>query len=298
MTGAPRADWSVLICTRDRHELLEQTLTALDHQSRSGFPITIIDQSSEPNPLLRARADADATFRVIHDPGRGLSRARNIGWRSTSSPWLAILDDDCIPDPDWGEQIDHAIAAHPEASLVSGYVGTGPLPSADYLPATPSLIDREATIGGRRTLPWRIGLGVCLIIRRDALAAIGGWDERLGTGAEFPASDDMDFNYRFLKSGRIAFVTPAIRATHHQWRSPEELVTLYENYMVGWTGFAMKQLKSGDAWGLVLWTWSFVDLARNIGSAAKRRSGLRMRISLRKLRGLVAGTARGLRTRW
>ena len=295
----PSPEWSVLICTRDRPELLAQTLGALAGQTKDGFPITIVDQSSGSNPLLSARAEADPGFTVIQDPGRGLSRARNIGWRSISSPWLAILDDDCIPEPDWGEQIDRAIAAHPEASMLSGHVGTGPLPSDDYLPATPSLVEREETLRGRWTMPWKIGLGVCLIVRRDAVAAIGGWDERLGTGAtDFPASDDMDFNYRFLRSGRVAYVTPAIRATHRQWRTPEELVALYEGHMVGWTGFAMKQLKSGDAGGLLLWGWSFVDLARNLASAARRRSRLRLRISLRKLRGLVVGTARGLRTTW
>jgi GT2 family glycosyltransferase len=295
------ADYSVLICTRNRADMLERTLDALDHQTRNGIPVTVVDQSTEPNPALAARAERDPNLTVINDAGQGLSRSRNIGWRSIGTEWLAILDDDCIPEPDWAEQIDHAIAAHPEASYISGYVGTSELPSDDYLPATPSLIEEEATVQGRWTLPWKIGLGVCLIVRNKTIEEIGGWDERLGTGTAsgFPASDDMDFNYRFLRSGGVAYVTPAIRATHHQWRTAEDLVPLYEGYMVGWAGFAIKQLKSGDVpGGLMLWAWSLVDLARNMASAARRRSGLRFRITMRKLRGLVVGTTRALRTKW
>jgi len=61
----------------------------------------------------------------------------------------------------------------------------------------------------------------------------------------------------------------------------------------------MKHLRGGDVLG-GLWLWSIgvVDALDMVASAAGRRSGLRGRIALSKLRGLVEGTAIGLTRRW
>jgi GT2 family glycosyltransferase len=139
-----------------------------------------------------------------------------------------------------------------------------------------------------------------MAIRRSTIAELGGFDERLGAGAaEFPASDDMDFNYRFLRAGGVAHVTPAVRVVHDQWRTTADLGPHYRGYMAGWTGFAMKQLRTGDvAGGIWLWSLGAVDLARMIASSIRRRSKLRLGLAWWKLRGLVAGTVKGLGTRW
>ncbi len=294
------ADVTVLVCTKDRPAQLVATLDALRLQTRPDFPIVVVDQSSTVDERLAERATDDPSLTVIRDAGRGLSRARNIGTRSIDSDWVAIVDDDCIVEPDWMANLHEAIEAHPEASFVSGHVGFGELPSPDYLPVTPSVIEQEQILSGRWTFPWKIGLGVCMAVRLDAVNRVGRWDERLGPGVPlFPAADDMDFNYRFLRDGGIAFVTPALRATHEQWRSVRELGPLFEGYMVAWTGFALKHVRTGDVrGGAWLWLWGLVDIARNLASAMRRRSRLRLAISWRKLRGLVVGTVRGVRADW
>ena len=139
-----------------------------------------------------------------------------------------------------------------------------------------------------------------MAIRRDRIEVLGGWDERLGAGTRpFPASEDMDFNYRLLRQGDRAFITTAVRASHQQWRSPAELPALFEGYMAGWAGFAMKHLRQGDVrGGLWLWSLSLRDIARSAGGALRRRSALRLRVLVAKVRGLLSGTARGLLMRW
>jgi hypothetical protein len=45
---------------------------------------------------------------------------KNVGSREASAELLAMIDADCVPDPDWLRRIVTALRAHPEAAAVSG----------------------------------------------------------------------------------------------------------------------------------------------------------------------------------
>ena len=296
--ATPETDFTVVICTRNRPVQVARTLSALHEQSQRTFSITVVDQSTRP---LDEPASDETSVKVIRDEGTGLSRAGNIGWRDAHTEWVVFLDDDCIPEPDWAARMGEALGQHPEASIVSGSVlEHDPPDMRDYLRVSVFEVTAEELRGGRWTRPWRIGLGACLAVRRAELERLGGFDDRLGPGRpDFPGAGDMDFNYRFLRSGGTAFVTPRPRVLHEQWREPSDLGPLYRGYMAAWCGFAMKHLRGGDvAGGVWLWWLGLMDAARMLASGVRRRSGLRLRIFGWKLGGLVAGTARGLTRSW
>jgi GT2 family glycosyltransferase len=293
--------FTVVVCTRDRPDSLAITLDALDAQREAGFPVLVVDQSPEVDEALAERADADERLTVLRDAGRGLSRARNLAWRATDTEWLVFLDDDCVPERDWAQALAEAMAQHPGADFVSGHVGPDRMRPETELPQYAVFpVEEERTVSGRWVWPHEIGFGVCMGVRRSAVARLGGWDERLGPGVpEFPASDDMDFNFRFLRAGGVAHLTPRARAHHAQWRSPEDLVSLYRGYMASWAGFAVKHARTGQPLaGAWLWSYGLRDTARMAASALRHRSRLRGRIAAGKLRGLVAGTRAALRLRW
>lgn len=296
--------FAVVICTRNRPDQLARTLDALDGQSWDRFDVAVVDQSTMADDALAARARRDPRLTVIPDKGVGLSRARNLAARTLSHQWLVYLDDDCLPAPDFAATTRAALdrATEAGAEMVSGHVDGGPSPGDDdYLEVSTFPVPVERVLSGRWTKPWTIGLGVLMALRRATIERLGGWDERLGAGTAtgLGAAEDMDFNYRFLRSGGRALVTPTVRARHEQWRSPGELVPLYERYMRAWSAFAMKQLRTGDpAGGLWLWGLGAWDAIRMLASAGRRRSRLRLRVAGAKARGLVEGTARGLVLAW
>ncbi len=291
----------VAIPTRERFVHLMPTLDALACQDRP-VSVVVVDQSTELHPTLDRRRREDPLLQVLRHDGHGLSAARNLAWSVVESPWIAFVDDDCRPEPDWARCLEEAIARFPGVAAISGHVLAvdAPEDGDDYLPVTASHVAREAVLTGKRIPPWDIGMGVCMAIRRDVIERIGGWDERLGAGTHpFPAAEDMDFNYRLLRAGEAALVTPTVRATHHQWRKADELPAVYEAYMAGWCGFAMKCLRTGDVRdGLWLWSLGARDLVRMGASAMRRRSWLRARVAGRKLRGMLRGTLLGARTAW
>ena len=65
--------------------------------------------------------------------------------------------------------------------------------------------------------------------------------------------------------------------------------------MIGTLDYMSPEQMVGGLW---LWSIGVVDLLDMTASAAGRRSGLRARIAVAKLRGLVEGTAMGLARRW
>jgi GT2 family glycosyltransferase len=297
---AASPDLTVVICTRDRPAQLQRTITALQSDSHADVGITIVDQSEASDPILAEMAARDPTIAVVRDRGRGAARARNLGWRRANAEWVLFVDDDCVPQPGWLEKLRAALARRPEASLVTGHVDETPVCEAEDLPQAAFPLHEERLRSGRWTHPCALGYSVFTAIRRAVLDRLGGFDERLGHGApDFPAGEDSDFNYRLLRMGGIAYLTPQIRALHDQRRNREDLLPLYRGRVAGWSGFALKHIRSGDrVGGAWLWCRGAVEVARMLGSALRRRSRLRFRIAMQMIRGLIEGTYRGMAVTW
>ena len=152
--------FAVAIATRNRAGHLARTLDALDAQTDADFTITVVDQSDAPDPELERRAAESDRLRVIDDDGRGTSRARNVAWRETDSQWIAYLDDDCLPEPDWASELRTVLASDPPVEFVSGHVGGEEPGGGDYVAVTTLPVERERTISGRWVRPYDVGLDV------------------------------------------------------------------------------------------------------------------------------------------
>jgi GT2 family glycosyltransferase len=291
---------AIVICTRNRGAQLRRTIEALETQGGSDTPIVVVDQSDAADAWLADREREDARLTVIRDPGRGIARARNIGWLSMAADWLIYLDDDCVPEAGWLEALESEIRERPDADYVTCEVHQLDAPGADYKAYSVFSVPEHARLVGRWTQPSSLGYGACFAARRSVVEMLGGWDERLGAGVpEFPASDDMDFNFRLMRAGGVAYLTPRGRVLHDQWRDPASLPAHYRGYMTAASGYAMKHLKQGDVrGGLRLWSNAMRDLARAFASAAKHRSRLRLSIAIAKLAGFATGTARGAARDW
>lgn len=289
---------TAVVCTRDRGRRVDATLDALTAERADGLTIVVVDQSETLDPALDGRAAA-RELKLVRDAGHGLSRARNLAARCADTQWLAFVDDDCVVETGFASAARTVVDAHPDAVFVSPHVHAPDSGSTDGLAVTGFPIEREMTRYGRWTAPWLVGFGVCFLVRRHWIERLGGWDERLGPGAAFPAADDMDFQYRLLRAGGIAVASPALRVVHTQWRTREELVVLAGRYALASGGFTAKHIRLGDvAGGAWLAGLEARAGARMLASAVRRRSRLRARVAVARLHGQLVGTVRGLARRW
>ncbi|MEX1142994.1 MAG: HAD-IIIA family hydrolase [Thermoleophilaceae bacterium] len=138
--------------------------------------------------LADADGDPRARVAVVAGPGRGPAAARNRGWRGTCADWVAFLDDDVVPAPDWSERLVADLERLPAA--VAASQGRIEVP----LPADRRRTDRERCVAGLDDAVWATA---DMAYRRAALDDVGGFDER------FPRAyrEDADLGLRVLEAG-------------------------------------------------------------------------------------------------
>src|SRR4051794_3078487 len=149
--------------------------------------LLIVDDRPSGEPLSVER-DGLPPVRVVRTGGGGPARARNLGWRTARTEWIAFLDDDVVPDPDWYERLEQDLAGLP--GDVAGSQGRVRVP----LPEDRRPTDWERGTAGLATSSW---ITADLAYRRAALARVGGFDER------FPRAfrEDSDLALRILDTG-------------------------------------------------------------------------------------------------
>ncbi len=130
---------------------------------------------------------------VVHDrERRGPAAARNDGWRRSRAPWVAFLDDDVVPETHWPERLRTDLERlGPAVAASQGRVRV-PLPSG----RRPT--DWERNVAALEDARW---ITADIAYRRDALRAVGGFDERFARAYR----EDADLAMRVLRRGwRIA----------------------------------------------------------------------------------------------
>lgn len=149
--------------------------------------LVLVDDRPTGEPLRPERPGLPPV-RVVRTGGGGPARARNLGWRSARTPWIAFLDDDVVPDPDWYERLAADLADLP--ADVAGSQGRVRVP----LPEDRRPTDWERGTAGLATSSW---ITADLAYRRAALSAVGGFDER------FPRAfrEDSDLALRIMDTG-------------------------------------------------------------------------------------------------
>ena len=149
--------------------------------------LVLVDDRPRGEPL-RPHRPGLPPVRVLRTGGGGPARARNLGWRSAGTEWIAFLDDDVVPDPDWYQRLAGDIADL--APDVAGSQGRVRVPLPEHRRPT----DWERGTAGLATSSW---ITADLAYRRAALSAVGGFDER------FPRAfrEDSDLALRIMDTG-------------------------------------------------------------------------------------------------
>jgi HAD superfamily hydrolase (TIGR01662 family) len=171
------------------------SLHALLHALAAGTvpvttPVVVVDDRRAGQPLELTGTGLDPL--VVRSQGGGPARARNLGWRRARTAWVSFLDDDVLPDPDWFAALTEDLAAAP--GDVAGVQGRVRVP----LPGHRAPTDWERGTAGLAAAQW---ITADLSYRREALAAVGGFDER------FPRAfrEDADLGLRVTGTqGRIS----------------------------------------------------------------------------------------------
>jgi histidinol-phosphate phosphatase family protein len=177
---APAVRFDIVIPTAGRPSLWPLLERLRDAASQR---VIVVDDRRSGPPLA-----LPAGLELLRSGGRGPAAARNIGWRAVSAPWVAFLDDDVLPAADWGRRLVEDLAGAP--SQVAASQGRLRVP----LPPGRRPTDWERNVAGLERAHW---ITADLAVRRSALTAVGGFDER------FPRAyrEDADLALRLAGAG-------------------------------------------------------------------------------------------------
>ncbi|GAB2878432.1 glycosyltransferase [Streptomyces deserti] len=198
--------YAVVIPTLGRPSL-GACLHALAEASGPG-PARVVLVDDRPGPAGTLAAHVPPSLRsrtlVVRGGARGPAAARNTGWRAAGDvPWIVFLDDDVIPGPTWGDDLALDLAA--ASGRTAGITARIEVP----LPADRRPTDWERNTAGLATARWITADMAC---RRQALEAVGGFDERFRRAFR----EDADLALRLLDAGWT--LTEGRRTTTHPVR--------------------------------------------------------------------------------
>lgn len=113
----------VIIPTRNRAELLHNSLEALARQARAPDEVIVVDNGSTDNTKqVVEQYSGRLPIRYFYEPIPGAGQARNLGIRNATSDVLAFTDDDCVPDKDWLHFIELSFLRDPSIGMVAGKI--------------------------------------------------------------------------------------------------------------------------------------------------------------------------------
>jgi histidinol-phosphate phosphatase family protein len=226
-----KLDCAIVVPTIGR-ESLQRLLSALDQEAldQEALECVVVDDRADPRPPLVLETRLPVT--LLRSGGRGPAAARNVGWRATTTRWVAFLDDDVVPQPGWLSRLAGDLTAA-EAVRAAGSQGVLEVPSST---------ERRSTDDERRTqrLSTARWITADMAYRRDVLVAAGGFDER------FPRAyrEDSDLALRIVSSGHR--IIGGARRTSHPIASSTAMSSV--RAQIGNRDNALMRRKFGPGW--------------------------------------------------
>lgn len=198
----------------------------------------VVDNASSDGSVATIREEFPETIVVEAGENRGFGAANNLGLRRARGRYVLFLNPDAELRPGALERLVAYLDARPDVGIVGPRLrhpdGTVQ-PSRRRFPSIRTLLV-ESTVPGRwwsgwpalrryylddvpdddaQDVDWLVG--AALLVRRDAIEALGGFDERF-----FLYSEELDLARRFRLRGWRVVYDPEAEVIHHEGKSSEQ----------------------------------------------------------------------------
>lgn len=220
---------SVVVPVRNGEKVLPRCLKALADQSlsRDRYEILVVDDGSTDQTGQVVR---DFGVRLISQPPRGPSVARNRGVEEAQAPLVLFTDADCAPARDWIERMLDPF----QDPAVAGVKGTY---TSGQKSLTARFVQREYESKYERMAAFPVIDFIDTYsagFRRDAFLSAGGYDSAYETASV----EDQEFSFRLHERGARMLFQPEAKVDHF--------------HVDRWMGYLRKKFKIGYYKALLL----------------------------------------------
>ncbi|MEW6319597.1 MAG: glycosyltransferase family 2 protein [Acidobacteriota bacterium] len=231
---------AVVIVNFNAGEALEETLSSLA-PGLEGFDweAVVVDNASNDGSERHAERAGDRVALRRMGANAGFARGVNAGIAASSAPLVLILNPDCRLVPGAVKALTDVLAAHADAAIVGPRIlnADGTLQESargdptlltglfgrtsrlsrwfpDLAIVKRNLAAERAVAAGLPSVPVDWVSGAAMLARREALAAVGGFDE-----GYFLYWEDADLCRRLRDAGWLTRYVPAATVVHHVGQS-------------------------------------------------------------------------------
>lgn len=211
--------YTVTIVNWNSWDILARCLEKLQQQTFQNFNVLVIDNASDvpaPSDLLTRYPNITL---IQNQSNVGFAAANNQAVNLlTDTEWMVLLNPDAFPEPDWLAQLLDAAKKNPDYAMFA---------SRQLMDGKQNLLDGDGDVYHISGLVWRAGHGrmvseaddqpreifspcaAAALYRRDALLAVGGFDEDF-----FCYVEDVDLGFRLRLMGHRCLLVPTA-VVHH-----------------------------------------------------------------------------------
>ncbi|MBN1426226.1 glycosyltransferase family 2 protein [Candidatus Fermentibacteria bacterium] len=232
----------------------------------------VVDNASDDG-TAEAVAAFDGVILLRSEENAGFARGANAGMSTAGGDYLLLLNPDCILPQGAVEGLVRFMEEHPGVGAASPMLvtpeGAPQISYARFPRLLPHLLGLSPlgwllprrlkdigfsgvppSLSEQDPRPVDAPAGSCLLVRRAALDATGGMDERF-----FTYYEDIDWAYRMARAGWQRYYVPAVRVVHDMgatWRTLPQGLQLARSYEGKYIYFSARHGPGAGA--LVRWT--------------------------------------------
>jgi N-acetylglucosaminyl-diphospho-decaprenol L-rhamnosyltransferase len=231
VSGPPRL--AIVVVSYEARATLLAGLDALRAHASVPFELVVVDNASTDGSADAVRARHPDALVLANAENVGFARACNQGWRASRAPHVLFLNPDAEVTPGAVGTLVGLLESRPAVGVVGprtrGSDGTIQVSTGPDLTPLAELRQRRLVLGVARREARALAeaealharehepawvSGSCLVARRAALEAVGGFDEGF-----FLYEEDADLCRRLRDAGWGIVFTPEAEVRHHLGRS-------------------------------------------------------------------------------
>jgi glycosyltransferase involved in cell wall biosynthesis len=207
-------DVTIVVPTRNRVALLEETLASVRAQTFGNFEVVVVDDASDDDTPAWLTSFPDERINVLRNDVRSeRSAARNRGLQHARGRFVMFLDDD---DLLVGGAIDRLVKGLEDhagsVAAIGAYVVFDETGNRARRPHPRRLIERDAW---RDVLFHLDAFGSRILFRTDVVRAVGGYRDGLSV------AEDWDLLLRVSRKGRLLLVPELVTEyRRHRGQTP------------------------------------------------------------------------------
>jgi len=228
--GVDAATVSVVVPCRNERPYIDETIRSILAQQNlpDGFEVIVVDGRSDDGTRERL-GELQSTYpnlRVLDNEDRTTAFALNLGVKSATGDFIAILGAHTSYSPDYLSTCLELLSEHSDAGCAGGPIDSRG--SSPFGRAVACAMAHPVGVGNaRHRFPnfEGYGEGACFpVFRREVFDRVGFYD------TDLIRNQDDEFNYRFRKSGGKVYLSPRAKSTYFVRESVAALFRQYYLY--------------------------------------------------------------------